>query len=196
MPHLPNEDLEKFDRVIRDSFKRIGGGKLAIDTKDVRKAVRSNKAAAHRYVELYCAMAASQPGYLQTAMMVASAYQVEFEDDSLFTMVTDRARKLGAMEHLRSIGVGPSMEDLTRESAEREAARRWWRSSKKKEGMCDACRAVLRRGDGYLIDGRLQMLGETKINLGIELLCRSCFEKHWNDARDPSGGGDDYVRIG
>jgi hypothetical protein len=140
-------------------------------------------------------MAASQPGYLQPAIMVAAAYRVEFEDNELMELVTNRARELGAEEHLESVGFAASTAELQKEPPEREAARQWWKSSNKKDGMCDSCREPLRRGEGYLIDGRLMMIGEQKINLGIEILCQRCFEKYRTDPRDPGGKGDNYVSI-
>lgn len=195
MPHVTQQDLEKFDQALRSSYQRVGGGKIGFDTDAVRAAVRSNKAAAYRYVELHCHMATSQPGYLQPAMMVAVAYQVEFNDKSPVEMVLKRAEELNAMEHLESMGFASSMADLEKEPPEREAARQWWRSSSKKDGMCDACRTPLRRGEGYLLDGRLMMIGELKMNMGKEVLCARCFQKYRSEPRDPEGKGDDYTTI-
>jgi CRISPR/Cas system-associated protein Cas10 (large subunit of type III CRISPR-Cas system) len=195
MPYVPQQDLERFDQDLRKSFQRLGGGKLGLDSNSVRAAVRSNKDAAYRYVEIHCHMAAGQPGYLQPAIIVATAYQVEFDDETLVDMVMKRANDLNAMAHLEAVGYAPSLADLQKEPPEREAARQWWKSSSIKEGMCDSCRTPLRRGDGYLLNGRLVMLGELKINLGTELLCRECFEKYRSAPRDPGGEGDDYHRI-
>jgi hypothetical protein len=178
MSYVSQQDLEKFNQELRKAFQRVGGGKIAIDSNLVRVAVRSNKAAAYRYVELHCHMAASQPGYLQPAMMVATAYQVEFKDETLVDLVMKRAQELNAMEHLESIGFAPSMAELRKEPPEREAARQWWKSSQKNDAMCDSCRTPLRRGEGYLLDGRLTMIGESIINHGTEILCPKCFQKY------------------
>ncbi len=195
MPHVPNEDLDKFDQELRQAMQRIGGGKVAVDSKGVRAAVRNHKAAAYRYVELQCYMAASQPGYLQPALMVAGAYQVEFADDGLMRMVLDKATELDAMDHLNGVGYAPSMAELPKEPPEREAARQWWKSSEKQEGKCDSCQAPLRRGEGYLLRGRIMMIGPMKVNLGDELLCQACFGQHGDAPRDPEGRGDNYRKL-
>ncbi|MFO1432754.1 MAG: hypothetical protein U1F76_21975 [Candidatus Competibacteraceae bacterium] len=195
MPYVPQQDLEKFDQEFRQAFQRLGGGKIAADSNSVRAAVRSNQAAAYRYVEIHCQMAASQPGYRQPAIAVAAAYQVEFNDPVLVELVMKRAEELNAMEHLKSIGFAPNMAELQKEPPEREAARQWWKSSSKNDVMCDSCRIPLHRGDGYLIDGRLVMIGEMKINLGIEILCQNCFQKYRTALRDPGGRGGDYTAI-
>ena len=196
MVNVSNEEIDRFDRAIRSAIKRLGGGKVGIEADALRDVVRPHKDAAYRYVEIYCKMAASQPGYLQMAMVVAGAYQVEFKDDTLATMVMARARQLGAMEHLKAIGFAPNEDELGKEPPEREAARQWWRSTSRSDGMCDLCRHPLRRGDGYLLDGRLTMIGKMKVNNGVEILCKSCFEEHREDLRDPGGRGDNYTRIG
>jgi hypothetical protein len=196
MPKVTGESLKAFSDQFQNAVQRVGGGKVGLDSKLVRAAVRANREAAYRYVELHCRMAASQPGYLQPALIVAGAYQIEFEDDALIKMVKERADALDAHAHLERIGFVPDMKAATAEPAEREAARAWWRSSDKKEGICDACRTPLRRGDGYLIDGRLIKIGKGKVNLGIEILCQTCFVEFRNDPRDPGGERDDYVRIG
>ncbi|MGH8497350.1 MAG: hypothetical protein ACRERV_00830 [Methylococcales bacterium] len=112
MPYVSQQDLTKFDQELRKAFQRVGGGKIGADSNSVRAAVRANKAAAYRYIELHCQMAASQPGYLQPAMMVAAAYQVEFNDETLVELVLKRAKELNAMGDLESMGFAPSMADL------------------------------------------------------------------------------------
>jgi hypothetical protein len=109
MPHVTNEQLRAFTTAFDAVTTRVGGGKLAIDSNALRAVVREHREAAYRYVELHCVMAASQPGYLQTAMIVATACFVEFEDTSLAEMVRARADELNAHQHIRGIGFGPAM---------------------------------------------------------------------------------------
>jgi hypothetical protein len=176
MVQVSNEELRRFDEKLKACQRRIGGGKVAMDSDALRKAIRLHKEAAYRYVEIHCAMAASQPGYLQPAMIVASGFQVEFDDASLVSMVGERAKALNAWEHIKRIGISPDMESAQGEPPEKEAARQWWKNSPKDSGMCDECRAPLRRGEGYLVDGRVLVIGEQKVNVGLELLCQTCFD--------------------
>jgi hypothetical protein len=176
MTNVSNDELRRFDEEVRASQRRIGGGRVAMDSTALRKAIRSHREAACRYVEIHCAMAASQPGYLQPAFVVATAYQVEFNDDSLVSMVAERAKSLDAWDDISRIGIARDMESASGEPPEREAARQWWKTSPKEGGICDECRTPLRRGDGYLIDGRIILIGEKKIEAGLELLCQKCFE--------------------
>jgi hypothetical protein len=121
-------------------------------------------------------MAASQPGYLQPAMIVASAFHIEFEDDSLVSLVGERAKALNAWEHIKRIGFSANLESAQAEPPEREAARQRWKTSQKDGGMCDECRTLLRRGEGYLVEGRVFFIGDQEINVGIEILCQKCFD--------------------
>ena len=109
---VSQEEFEEFDRELRKAFQRVGEGKVAVDSNSVRAVVRLHKAAAYRYVELHCVMASSQPGYLQPALLVAGAYQVEFNDATLMELVLKRAKDLNAMEHLQSVGFARSMADI------------------------------------------------------------------------------------
>lgn len=205
MPNVSNEDITKFDQAFRGCVQRMGGGKVGIDSTCVRGIVRAQREVAYRYVQIHCLGAASQPGLLQPAMIVATAFVVEFSDHSLVQMVERRAEELGSVEQLRNVGFLPPQTKTapTAEDApERAAARAWWRSSDKPDGMCDLCREPLRRGEGFLLDGRLTFVGPAtlgerrlKINNGKELLCPDCFLKHRNDQRDPGGRGDNYTRI-
>ena len=108
MPRVTNEELRAFITAFDAATTRVGGGKLALDSGALRVAVREHREAAYRYVELHCVMAASQPGYLQPAIIVATACYVEFEDTSLLDMVNARADELNAHEHIRGIGFGPA----------------------------------------------------------------------------------------
>ncbi len=109
---VSQQDFEKFLRELQKLFQRVGGGKASIDFDSVCAVVRSNKAAAYHYVELQCLAAASQPGYLQPAMIVAMAYKMEFNDETLVELVLKRAKELNAMEHLESMGFATSMADF------------------------------------------------------------------------------------
>jgi hypothetical protein len=115
--NVSQKDLTTFLRKLQETYQRVGGGKVGVDADSVRALVRSNKEAAYRYVELQGIAAAGQPGYLQPAMIVAGAYQVEFGDDTLVELVLKRAKELNAMEHLESMGFAPSMASLQKDSA-------------------------------------------------------------------------------
>jgi len=123
MAYVSQQDFEKFFRELQKLFQRVGGGKVGVDIDSVRSVVRSNKAAAYHYVEFQCIAAASQPGYLQPAIIVAGAYQVEFDDETLVELVLKRAKELNAMEHLESMGFASNMAELKMEPPERETAR-------------------------------------------------------------------------
>lgn len=185
MPHVSNDDISKFDQAFKGAVQRLGNGKVGIDSNAVRALVRQQKAAAYRYVELHCHAAVSQPGLLQVAIIIAGAYQVEFNDDSLMRMVTENSQELNAGEHLNSIGFSPNMAEATKSANERQAAIEWWKTSDMKEGICDSCRSPMRRGEGYLLDGRVSKIGNQVINHCLELLCYQCFEKHRNAPRKP-----------
>jgi hypothetical protein len=175
--NVSNEELKAFDGGFRDCMKRLGGGKVGIDSTCVRKLVRLHPEPACRFVEIHCFMAQSQPGYLQPALIVAGAYQVEFNDPRLMNMVAEKAKALGAEDHLAGIRFAPDLERASQEPPERAAAREWWRTSDKDQGRCDNCSRPVRRGDGYLITGRQMMMGERILDMGTELVCRDCFDR-------------------
>ncbi len=175
MSKVSIEAICAFSEGIEKCTKRIGGGKVGIDSACLRDLVRNNRDAAYRYVELQCLMAESQPGYLQPAIIVASGYQIEFGDDSLYQMVMVKAKELEAEGHIQSIGFAKSMEDATAEPPERVAAEAWWQKSGQTEGRCDNCSQPLRRGEGYLIKGRSMMIGTTHVDMGEEIICQNCF---------------------
>lgn len=195
MPYVEKEELIEFVNQLYNATKSVGGGKVALDSTEVRKLIRAHKVAAERYVELQCKMAASQPGYLQSAMLVAAGYQVEFNDDSLLTMVNQYVEELHAEDHMSGISVMPDKTFLDKEPPERIAARNWWKESGKNEGICDSCRAHLQKGEGYMLDGRLVMLGKSKLNLGKEILCTNCFYQLRNEPRDPGDKSGDYTTF-
>lgn len=96
MANISNEELLQFNDSLKRSYTRIGNRKITVDTIKVRETVRSHRDASYRFVELHLVMAASQPGYLQPASVVAAAIQIEFEDDNPIKSVYERAKELGA----------------------------------------------------------------------------------------------------
>jgi hypothetical protein len=175
MPKVSDEAIRAFSEGIEKCTNKIGGGKVGIDSACLRVLIRNNRDAAYRYVELHCLMAESQPGYLQPAIIVASAYQIEFGDDSLYQMVMVKVKELEAEGHIQSIGYAKSLEEATAEPPERVAAKAWWQKSGQTEGRCDNCYQPLRRGEGYLIEGRSMMIGATRVDMGEEIICQNCF---------------------
>jgi len=177
MPQVSNEALLAFDEGFKACMRKIGGGKVGLDSTCVRELVRRSRDAAHRFVELHCVMASSQPGYLQTAIVVATAYQVEFEDPSLTRMVMERVNELDAHTDVGSIRSAKNWEALAEEPPERAAAKAWWRSNDRVDGRCDNCNRPIRRGEGYQISGRAVLMGESRIDLGEEIVCEACFHE-------------------
>jgi len=175
MGNVSNEAIRVFNTGLEKCTKKIGGGKVGMDSICVRNLVRANKDVAYRYVELHCLMAQSQPGYVQPAIIIATAYQVEFKDDTLYQMVMKTAKDLGAEKHLESIGVSKTMDEATSEPPQREAARAWWHKTERTEGRCDNCNRPLRRGEGYLITGRSFMIDNQRVDMGEEIICQECF---------------------
>lgn len=100
MSQTSKQDLEKFAQELQQAYERVGNGKIHVDSNLVRAVVRLNKDTAYHYVELIITMAASQPGYLNEALLVASAYQVEFADNTLLNLVHNRAKELKAMDQM------------------------------------------------------------------------------------------------
>src|ERR1022692_2278004 len=107
MPPVDDSEFASFVDGLSAAYRRIGGGKLALESSQLRSLVREHKAAAFRFVELHCETAQSSPGYLQPALIVATAYYVEFGDGALIGMVQERAGELGplAAEEIDKIGV-------------------------------------------------------------------------------------------
>lgn len=175
MPHVSNEVLATFNQGYEACQQRIGGGKVGVDSTCVRTLVRGSREAALRFVELHCVMASSQPGYLQSAIVVATAYQVEFQDTTLVEMVMERAQALQAHDALSSIRMATNRKELAKEPPERTAAKAWWRANDRTEAHCDECNRPLRRGEGYEITGRVAVMGDVRIDLGEEIVCETCF---------------------
>jgi hypothetical protein len=176
MPKVSREAFRAFNEGLDQCMKKLGGGKIGMDSICVGNMVRANKDAAYRYVEIHCVMAQSQPGYLQFAIAIATAYYVEFQDDTLAQMVMNKVNELGAEKHLASIGYAKNLEAVATEPPEREAARAWWRKTGRTEASCDNCNRPLRRGEGYSISGRIFILGNKRIEMGDELICQECFD--------------------
>jgi hypothetical protein len=177
MPNVSNESIRAFNDGLEKCTMKLGGGKVGMDSTCIRNLVRAYKDVAYRYVELHCLMAQSQPGYVQPAIIIATAYQIEFNDDTLYQMVMKTVKDLGAEEHLESLGFSRNVKEATSEPPQREAARAWWRKTGRADAKCDNCSRPMRRGEGYMINGRYAMLGKTRIEQGEELICQECFNK-------------------
>jgi hypothetical protein len=93
---VSDEDLKRFERSFEECTERLGGRKLGVSSTKLRQLVREQRRAAYRFVELQVLMAASQPGYLQPAYIVATALLVEFDDRGPTRLVEQRAVELGA----------------------------------------------------------------------------------------------------
>jgi len=177
MPKISNEALHAFNEGFDKCMQKLGNRRVGVDSTCLRKLVRENQEIVWRFVELYCVMAQSQPGYLQTVFIVATAYQIEFQDDTLVKMVMEQVDALGAGEHLRDISAAKTIDEAHADPPERTAAIAWWQSSDKTVGRCDNCSRPLRRGEGYLISGRAMMIGSMRVELGNELICQECFNR-------------------
>ena len=59
MPWVPDDRLNRFSEAFQRATHRIGDGRAALDTTTLREAVRVDKDAAHRFIEIHLAMAAS-----------------------------------------------------------------------------------------------------------------------------------------
>jgi len=181
MGKVSNQSVKKFVERMNECSKRIGGGKVALDNTALRKLVRKNRETAARVVELYCAMAQSNPVYFQGALMIAVAYQVEFGDPSFMKMVHEQAKDAGAEEWLAQIDVLKEMPVPGQEPPERIAAKEWWKSSGRQDGRCDNCYRPIKRGEGYLVRGPIFEMesdfGPKSIDMGEEIICEECFRK-------------------
>jgi len=105
MSQVSTKEIQEFTEAISSAATRVGNGKVAMDSNKLRELVRRKPDVAKRYVELMCMMAASQPGYLQPALLVAGAYTVEIGDHSLMGQVAQTAEELNATDVLSSIGM-------------------------------------------------------------------------------------------
>jgi hypothetical protein len=107
---VSNEDINRFEGSFKECTERLGGGKLGVSSTKVRQVVRQQRRAAYRFVEIHLLMAASQPGYLQPAYIVATALMVEFDDPGPMRRVEQRAAELGASPEKWMPGASPDLE--------------------------------------------------------------------------------------
>jgi len=181
MAKVSNEAVEKFVKQLNEIIHRIGGGKVAVDSTALRKIVHEDRETAARVVEIYCAMAQSNPALFQGALLIAAAYQVEFGDTSLMKMVQDQAKTAGAEEWLKEIDILKEMPVPGQEAPERIAAKEWWKLSGRQDGRCDNCYRPMKRGEGYLVRGPTFVIesdfGPKFVDMGEEIICEECFRK-------------------
>jgi hypothetical protein len=107
---VSNEDLSRFEKSFDECTQRLGNRKLGLSTTKLRQVVRQQRRAAYRFVEIHLLMAASQPGYLQPAAIVATALLVEFDDPGPMRRVEQRGAELGANPEQWMPGVSPDFE--------------------------------------------------------------------------------------
>ena len=145
----------------------------------MRAAVRKRPAVAERYVELTCIAATTNPSVIQSAMMIATAYQVEFDDSSLMKKVLETAKATGGEKWLQRMGAPKRPDEYVPvdQRPQREAAKKWWRSNSMQEARCDNCNRPLQRGEGFAIEGRVCIVGDRRIDMGQELVCETCFRE-------------------
>lgn len=103
---VSDEDVRKFAEDFNACAERIGGGKVAMSSVEVRQLVKEQSQTAYRFVDIQIVAAASQPGYLQPAAMVAGAIYVELGDDEPLRRVHERADELGAPTSMWMPGTG------------------------------------------------------------------------------------------
>jgi hypothetical protein len=179
MATISNEDIRAFGKEIDACVQKRPGGGVQIDTSAMRAAVRKRRAVAERYVELTCLAATTNPSVIQSAMLIASAYQVEFNDPSLIEKVMETAKATGGETWLQRMGVPKRPEEYVPidRGPERGAAKNWWRSNSMQEARCDNCNRRLQRGEGFAIEGRVCVVGDRRIDMGRELVCETCFRE-------------------
>jgi hypothetical protein len=176
--NVSNEEIRAFGREIELSVQRLPTGGVQIDSSKLRDAVRKYRAVAQRYVELTCMAATTNPAILQEAMLIASAYYVEFNDPSLGERVLQTAKATGGEKWLKRMGT-PATENYVPidQRPQRKKAQDWWRSNKKQEALCDNCSRRLLRGEGFAIEGRVFQLGDRRMEMGMEIVCENCFRE-------------------
>jgi len=178
---VSNEAIEKFSERMDACMKRIGGGKVVTDSVAIRALVHQEPETAARVAEIYCLMAQSNPAYFQGALLLATAYYIEFNNPSLMQMVYEQAKAAGAEDWLRQIGVSREMPTPGQEASERIAAKEWWKRTGRQDGLCDNCARPMMRGEGYLVRGPVYVIetpdGPRSIDMGEEIICEECFRK-------------------
>lgn len=178
---VSNEAVDAFANRLDACMERIGGGKVQVDTGALRALVREEPKTAVRVAEIYCLMGESNPAYFQGAMTIASAYYVEFKDDSVLKLVQERARRGGGEEALARIETEETMIPPEKAKEARAGAAEWWRRTGRQEGLCDNCAEPLRRGEGYLVRGPVYQVdmpgGPRTIDAGEEIICEQCWRR-------------------
>ena len=181
MGKVSNDAIKKFTNRMNACMKRIGGGRIAMDTGAIKALVRKERETAVRMVEIYCHMAQSNHAYFQGALMIATAYYVEFDDRSLMQMVHKKVKAAGAEDLLKRVSFLKEMPTPNQESPERTAAKEWWRKTGRQQGLCDECGKPMLRGEGYLVRGPVLEFetpsGSKLIDVGEEIICQNCFQK-------------------
>jgi hypothetical protein len=87
--------VAEFIGKLADHSKRLGGGKVGLDSLYVRRLVAEDPEAAAAAVFAYSEQGKQNPVFFQMAMAIAAAYQVEFADDSLTQSVQQAIEKHG-----------------------------------------------------------------------------------------------------
>jgi hypothetical protein len=179
MPHVSNEEIRAFGNAIDACIEHVASGGVRVDATGIRTAVRERRAAAERYIELLCLAAATNPSVVQSAVWIATAYQVEFSDAAPLQKVLETAKATGGETWLRRMGTPARPGDYVplEERPERKAAKDWWRSNKKQDAICDKCNRRIQRGEGFVIEGRKMMLGDRLLDMGKDLFCENCFRE-------------------
>ncbi len=119
MVQVTKQEIMQFEDALRFASRKLERGGAGVDTALLRKAIRAYKNAVPAYVEYLCAIAATQRGNLQLAFVVASAYELEFQDNSLVKRATECARELNATEYLEKVG------DVTFDEDDFQNAQAW-----------------------------------------------------------------------
>lgn len=177
MTSVNNQEIREFSQEFEKCYQRIGNGKVAMDSTYLANLIRAKPKEAKRFIEIYCMLAQSQPGYLQPAYLVATAYSFVLQDNSMLEIVKQRVEELDAFEYIKSIATFKSLDEAKAIPPERTAAIEWWKNSGREDGSCDHCAKRLRKGEGYLIKDQVVYLGDQRVELGDEVICQDCFNK-------------------
>ncbi|HEX8200063.1 MAG TPA: hypothetical protein VF590_06220, partial [Isosphaeraceae bacterium] len=125
-------------------------------------------------------------GELDEAAWVAAALLDAFGDDGPWQLMARRVKALGtfAIENFAVISLVCQCGSWI-DAPERDAAKDYWLTSGRDSGWCDRCgdgeRTPLRRGEGFLVEGRTlafavgSELEGLAFDFGPELICRDCF---------------------
>lgn len=177
MTSVSDQEIREFSQEFEKCYQRLGNGRVGMDTVCLVNLVKAKSHETKRFIEIYCQLAQSQPGYLQTAYIVAGAYSFVFKDDSMLDMVKYRVAELDAFEYIKSVSFFETLDEAKAMPPERTAAIEWWKTSGQEEGRCDHCAIRLRKGEGYMITDQVVYLGDQRVELGDEIICQNCFNK-------------------